>query len=104
MELVQRSWSFTSQMLTFMAAVTFAGGPRNVDLLVLHGYEPRQVGRTVLLTNCPFHSLARSHTQLACQMNHALLDALAQSIAPDLLEVRLEPGKDRCWVTLSDSS
>ena len=77
---------------------------RCLDLLVQHGYEPRQVGRTVLLTNCPFHSLARSHTQLVCQMNHTLLDAFARSLAPDLLEVRLEPGEDRCCVTLTDKS
>jgi len=77
---------------------------RCLDLLVQHGYEPRQVGRKVLLTNCPFHSLARSHTQLVCQMNHALLDAFAQSLAPDLLEVRLEPGEERCCVTDSDRS
>ena len=76
---------------------------RCLDLLVEHGYEPRQAGRTVLLTNCPFHRLARSHTQLVCQMNHALLDALAQSLAPDLLEVRLEPGEDRCCVTLTET-
>src|SRR5215213_3280491 len=77
---------------------------RCLDRLVQHGYEPRQVGRTVLLTNCPFHSLARSHTQLVCQMNHALLGAFAQSVAPDLLEVRLEPSQDRCCVTLSERS
>jgi predicted ArsR family transcriptional regulator len=76
---------------------------RCLDLLVQHGYEPRQVGRTVLLTNCPFHRLARSHTQLVCQMNHALLDALAQSLAPDLLEVRLDPGEGRCCVTLTET-
>lgn len=77
---------------------------RCLDLLVQHGYEPRRVGRTVLLTNCPFHSLARRHTQLVCRMNHALLDAFAQSLAPGLLQVRLEPGEDRCCVTLSDNS
>jgi predicted ArsR family transcriptional regulator len=67
---------------------------RCLDLLVQHGYS---------LTNCPFHSLAQSHTQLVGQMNHALLDAFARSVAPDLLEVRLEPGDGRCCVTLSEN-
>ncbi len=66
---------------------------RSLDLLAEHGYEPRQVDRTVLLTNCPFHSLARRHTELVCHMNEALLAGFAESIAPDLLEVRLEPGR-----------
>jgi predicted ArsR family transcriptional regulator len=75
---------------------------RYLDLLTQHGYEPRAVGRTVLLTNCPFHRLAQSHTELVCRMNHALLGSLAQLVAPDLLEVRLEPGENRCCVTLTE--
>ena len=76
---------------------------RSLALLAEHGYEPRQVGRTVLLTNCPFHSLARSHTELVCHMNEALLAGFAESIAPDLLEARLEPGEDRCCVILTEN-
>ena len=76
---------------------------RSLALLAEHGYEPRQVDRTVLLTNCPFHSLARRHTELVCHMNEALLAGFAESIAPGLLEVRLEPGEDRCCVTLTEN-
>jgi predicted ArsR family transcriptional regulator len=61
-------------------------------------------GDAVLLTNCPLHSLAQSHPQLVCQINHALLDAFAHSLAPDVLEVRLDPDEDRCCVTLADNS
>ena len=75
---------------------------RSTDLLAEHGYEPRQVGRTVLLTNCPFHSLARSHTELVCHMNEALLAGFVETIAPDLLEARLEPGEGRCCVILAE--
>ena len=77
---------------------------RSVDLLAEHGYEPRQVGRTILLTNCPFHSLARSHTDLVCHMNEALLTGFAEAIAPDRLEARLEPGEDRCCVILTENA
>jgi predicted ArsR family transcriptional regulator len=75
---------------------------RCLSILVEHGYEPRAVDRMVLLTNCPFHSLAKSHTQLVCQLNHAMLGAFVQLIAPESLEVRLEPGKDRCCVILTE--
>lgn len=72
-----------------------------LDLLSEHGYEPRGIGSTFILANCPFHTLARSHTELVCQLNHTLIAALAQAIAPDLLDVRLDPGEDRCCVTLT---
>ncbi|HZA18361.1 MAG TPA: helix-turn-helix domain-containing protein [Pseudonocardiaceae bacterium] len=76
---------------------------RSLRLLADHGYEPRRLGRTVVLTNCPFHSLARTHTELVCNMNKALLADFAESIAPDLFEVRLEPGEDRCCVILAEN-
>jgi predicted ArsR family transcriptional regulator len=72
-----------------------------VDLLTTYGYEPQRSGAIVLLSNCPFHELARRHTQLVCQMNQALIASLADSLAPDLLDVRLDPGKNRCCVTLA---
>ncbi len=71
------------------------------DVLREHGYEPRRTGRTLTLQNCPFHALARSHTELVCGMNHALIGGLAQSVAADLLQVRLQPGENRCCVTLT---
>jgi hypothetical protein len=36
-------------------------------------------------------------------MNKALLADFAESIAPDLFEVRLEPGEDRCCVILAEN-
>ncbi|MDQ1665113.1 MAG: hypothetical protein QOH75_1144, partial [Actinomycetota bacterium] len=45
--------------------------------LAAHGYEPRLQGDTIMLANCPFHALARDHTELVCGMNLALIDALA---------------------------
>jgi predicted ArsR family transcriptional regulator len=71
------------------------------DVLTRHGYEPQRRGDTLTLTNCPFHALAQRETELVCGMNHALLAAAANDVAPELLEVRLDPEKDRCCVTLS---
>ena len=71
-----------------------------VSILSRHGYEPRRVDSAVLLANCPYRALARTHTELVCGMNHSLIAGLIRSVAPDLLDVRLEPGEDRCCVTL----
>jgi predicted ArsR family transcriptional regulator len=55
----------------------------------------------VIMTNCPFHALAVGHKGLVCGLNHSLLSAFVDSIASDLLDARLEPGENRCCVTLS---
>jgi predicted ArsR family transcriptional regulator len=72
-----------------------------LKLLSEHGYEPRGDGHTFILANCPFHALARSHTELVCQINHTLIAALAESVAPDQLDARLEAADNRCCVTLT---
>jgi predicted ArsR family transcriptional regulator len=66
-----------------------------------HGYEPRRVDHTVVMTNCPFHALAVGFTDLVCQMNHALLSSFADSLAPELLDANFEPGENRCCVMLT---
>ena len=72
-----------------------------VRILSEHGYEPRRTDHTVVMANCPFHALASGHTELVCRMNHSLLAGFADSVAPDLLDARLEPGENRCCVTLA---
>ncbi len=74
---------------------------RTLGVLRDHGYEPHRIGPTVVLRNCPFHRLAQTHTQLVCQMNHDLITALAESLAPGLLLVQLQPGENRCCVKLT---
>jgi predicted ArsR family transcriptional regulator len=71
-----------------------------VRILTDHGYEPRRVDHTVVMANCPFHALAVGHTELVCGLNHSLLSGFVDSVAPDLLDPRLEPGENRCCVTL----
>ncbi len=66
------------------------------------GFEPRadepdRPGASIVLGNCPFHTLARQHTELVCGMNLCLLDGLLDGLAapPDLRrrcrEVTLRP-------------
>lgn len=66
-----------------------------------HGYEPHEVNGRVELANCPFHSLADSHTDMVCGMNFALIDAMVDTIGHDQLECHLDPGQGRCCVVLT---
>jgi predicted ArsR family transcriptional regulator len=85
-------------------SATPSGGDAALDLAVRilteQGYEPRQIDRIVIMANCPFHRLAVGHTELVCRLNHSLLSGFVDSVAPELLEARLEPGVNRCCVTL----
>jgi predicted ArsR family transcriptional regulator len=76
-----------------------------LEVLAEHGFEPRPVGRDVVLSNCPFHSLAQQHTDLVCGMNLHLLRGLRDAV--DLgdreLQPRLEPEPGQCCVKLCGS-
>jgi predicted ArsR family transcriptional regulator len=69
--------------------------------LAAQGYEPRRHGDTITLANCPFHTLAREHTELVCGMNLSLIDAMAQHLTDGKLGARLDPAADRCCVVLA---
>lgn len=71
-----------------------------LDVLAEHGYEPRREGRRVVLRNCPFHDLAREHTDLVCGMNRDLLDGLTQGARASRVHARLDPSPERCCVVL----
>jgi predicted ArsR family transcriptional regulator len=69
-------------------------------VLNAHGYEPRVQGDRVVLANCPFHALAREHTQLVCGMNLAIMTAVTEGVEQIGLVARLEPAPDRCCVVM----
>jgi predicted ArsR family transcriptional regulator len=73
------------------------------EVLAALGYEPRISSDAVVLANCPFHALARDHTQLVCGMNLAVITALVVEFGHDDITVSLEPGPDRCCVRLRSS-
>ncbi len=83
-----------------------------VRVLSKYGYEPRVADGEVELANCPFHALAQEgappacggQTELACNMNHALITGVADALAPHRPEARLCPGPDRCCVVLTRGS
>lgn len=71
-----------------------------LEALREHGFEPRAVGRDVVLANCPFHALSQQFTQLVCGMNLDLLEGVRSVLdvgARELLP-RLEPEPGQCCV------
>ena len=72
-----------------------------VEVLSKHGYEPQYSDGEVYLANCPFHALAKEHTELACTMNHALITGVADALAPHRPRARLQPQPPRCCVVLT---
>jgi predicted ArsR family transcriptional regulator len=86
-----------------------AAGPRpsrerliaaTTQVLTEYGYEPHRADGTIVLSNCPFHVLAREHTQLVCGMNLAIMTAVTERLQQIALTARLEPAPDRCCVVL----
>jgi predicted ArsR family transcriptional regulator len=69
------------------------------ELLERRGYAPRLVGAELELGNCPFRTLAESHRELVCGMNHALVAGIIEGMGTAELTARLEPGAHRCCVT-----
>lgn len=80
------------------AAGPLAATIRALDAL---GYEPHSTDKTVTLANCPFHALAREHTELVCGMNLALVGALVDGVGDGGLAPRLDPADGRCCVVLA---
>ncbi|MFL6111121.1 MAG: helix-turn-helix transcriptional regulator [Catenulispora sp.] len=79
------------------------GGEQDVVTAVLAriGYEPRTIDGEVFLANCPFHSLAAQYTELVCGMNLDLIDGLLEADGARGRCARLNPGPDRCCVTIT---
>ncbi|MGH3859117.1 helix-turn-helix transcriptional regulator [Actinokineospora sp.] len=75
-------------------------GSRDAVLRVLesYGFEPRAADTAIVLGNCPFHSLAKRHTELVCGMNVCLIDGLLHGLAVTDLTAGLHPEPDHCCV------
>ncbi|GGQ72393.1 helix-turn-helix transcriptional regulator [Couchioplanes azureus] len=78
-----------------------SGTPQSIcGILGATGYEPRTTDGEVVLANCPFHDLAQRYTALVCGMNLHLIDGLLDALDAEDLRARLDPGPDRCCVTI----
>lgn len=71
-----------------------------MGLLEDHGYEPQVTDGDILLRNCPFHAMAKEHTELVCGMNLRLLQGVLEGLGTTGLHACLDPGPLRCCVRL----
>ncbi|MGI5379192.1 helix-turn-helix transcriptional regulator [Streptomyces sp. CA-251387] len=71
-----------------------------IDLLEQQGFEPRREDDAIVLANCPFHALAREHTQTVCGMNLHLLRGVLHGLGETGFEACLAPRDGRCCVVL----
>ena len=87
-------------------AVHAEGGGRDGVLRLLdeHGYEPATEGDAVVLRNCPFHALARAHTQLVCGMNLHLLEGVTGAVPEAGLAACLRPTEGLCCVRMDPAA
>ena len=76
-------------------------GPASVwQVLEDNGFEPRAEDGGLALANCPFHRLARSHTELVCGMNLHLIGGVLDGVRAPGLVARLRPEPGMCCVRL----
>jgi predicted ArsR family transcriptional regulator len=65
------------------------------------GYEPaRTKDGDIVLRNCPFHQLAKSHVDLVCGLNRDLIDGLLEGADQGKGEAVLAPQDGRCCVVI----
>lgn len=70
-----------------------------VGCLEAAGYDPEvRSDGTVELLNCPFHQIARQHTDLVCGMNHSLIGGMLEGSGDDPDRAELAPRAGRCCV------
>lgn len=66
-----------------------------------HGYEPVRTSEgDIVLRNCPFHQIAREHTELVCGLNEALLRGCLAGHGADPDRAELAPHPGRCCVVI----
>jgi predicted ArsR family transcriptional regulator len=90
------------QLGTELAATTRdeADDPDVMRILEEQGFEPRTDKNAIVLGNCPFHALAKEHTDLVCEMNLCLLDGLLAGLGTTHLQAHLKPEAGHCCVRL----
>ena len=64
------------------------------------GFESHRDGHDVVLTNCPFRSLASEYPALICEMNLAFVEGLLAETDTAAV-ARLDPAAGRCCVRIS---
>ncbi|WP_152545451.1 helix-turn-helix transcriptional regulator [Microbacterium sp. CH12i] len=69
--------------------------------LAAAGFEPVSTDDDdIILQNCPFHSVAQEHTDLACNLNHAFVRGTLEGSHADPDRAELSPATGRCCVVI----
>lgn len=78
-----------------------AQAPDLMTALVEAGYEPavRDNG-DIVLRNCPFHSVAQTHTELACGLNQSFIEGALCGAGSHPARAALSPHPQRCCVVI----
>jgi predicted ArsR family transcriptional regulator len=67
-------------------------------VLASQGYEPQVEGDDVVLSNCPFDTLAKKHTDLVCGLNRDFVQGVAEGLGCEHVAACLEPEPGQCCV------
>jgi predicted ArsR family transcriptional regulator len=65
-----------------------------------NGFEPRVEGDCIALGNCPFHRLARRHTDVVCALNGALLEGVLEGAGDQAGTVHASPEGSPCCAVI----
>ena len=68
--------------------------------LAANGYEPRLSREGIMLVNCPFHDMAKSHPAVVCGLNLDLINSLLDALPALGVCAMLNPAPGRCCVTV----
>lgn len=75
------------------------------EALTARGYEPSvDAAGDIILRNCPFHRLSRTHTALVCSLNQTLLASALERRGEDPGRAELRPQEGRCCVIVRAES
>jgi predicted ArsR family transcriptional regulator len=68
------------------------------QVLASQGYEPQVHADVVVLSNCPFDTLAKKHTDLVCGLNRDFVQGVAEGLGCGHVAACLEPEPGQCCV------
>lgn len=72
-----------------------------LEVLRARGYEPAlEQNGDIDLRNCPFHRLSRTHTDLVCGLNHAMIGGMLDARGENRDRAELCPREGRCCVVV----
>ena len=76
-----------------------------MTVLTEAGFEPRAgTGDRIVLRNCPFDALARTHRDLTCGMNQSLMSGVIHGLRLTGITADLEPRPGMCCVIWRDTA